>query len=70
MAVKEKLKLVTLDGDETLYPDRRNFEDLNTAHYITTLLQSGVSVAVVTAAGSLTKNDSLSDYNVRVWLSN
>lgn len=51
--MKENLKLVTLDGDETLYPDRRNFNDNNTAHYLTTLLKSGVHIAVVTAAGQL-----------------
>lgn len=52
MAVKSNLKLVTLDGDETLYPDRHNFEDVDTAHYLTTLLRSGVHLAVVTAAGT------------------
>lgn len=51
MAVKSNLRLVTLDGDETLYPDRRNFQDVLSAHYLTTLLQDGVAVAVVTAAG-------------------
>lgn len=51
MAICHNLQLVTFDGDETLYPDGKNFDDINTAQYITTLLENGCAVAVVTAAG-------------------
>lgn len=51
VAVKNQLRLVSFDGDETLYPDGRNFESMDAAYYIVTLLKKGVSIAVVTAAG-------------------
>eukprot|EP01068_Selenidium_serpulae_P016888 Selendium_serpulae@DN6332_c0_g1_i17.p2 len=51
MALKKKLKLLTFDGDETLYPDGQNFEDLDIASYIAMLIKEGINVAIVTAAG-------------------
>jgi len=45
-------KLITFDGDQTLYSDGANFEsNSELAHYIYLLLRNGVFVAVVTAAG-------------------
>lgn len=45
-------KLVTFDGDQTLYSDGANFSsNSELAHYIYLLLLNGVYVAVVTAAG-------------------
>lgn len=45
-------KLITFDGDQTLYSDGANFEsNSELAHYIYLLLLNGVYVAVVTAAG-------------------
>ena len=45
-------KLVTFDGDQTLYSDGANFEsNPQLANYMHLLLQHGVTVAVVTAAG-------------------
>jgi len=46
----KKLGLITFDGDQTLYADQKNFEDLELARRILTLLESGCMVAVVTAA--------------------
>jgi len=44
--------LITFDGDQTLYSDGKNFDSNPTlAYYIYLLLQQGVHVAVVTAAG-------------------
>lgn len=51
MGLKDNLKLITFDGDETLYPDRQCFRNEQTAKYITALLRKGIYVAVVTAAG-------------------
>lgn len=45
-------KMVTFDGDQTLYSDGANFEsNPRLAHYLYLLLKNGVTVAVVTAAG-------------------
>ncbi|CAD7932161.1 unnamed protein product [Amoebophrya sp. A25] len=44
------LKLMTFDGDGTLYVDQKNFDDLFLAQQLLELLQSGVAVALVTAA--------------------
>jgi IMP and pyridine-specific 5'-nucleotidase len=45
-------KLITFDGDQTLYSDGANFEsNPKLANYLYLLLKHGVSVAVVTAAG-------------------
>jgi IMP-specific 5'-nucleotidase len=45
-------RLVTLDGDQTLYSDGANFEsNPSLAFYLYQLLRHGVAVAVVTAAG-------------------
>ncbi|KAL1496099.1 hypothetical protein AB1Y20_014724 [Prymnesium parvum] len=44
------LRLVTFDGDCTLYKDGRDFSDEKLARYISLLLQRGVAVALVTAA--------------------
>ena len=52
MAIKDNLKLITFDGDQTLYSDGGNFEqngELTTG--ILNLLEKGIVVAVVTAAG-------------------
>ncbi|PHJ22331.1 imp-specific 5 -nucleotidase [Cystoisospora suis] len=48
---RSHLRLITMDGDETLYPDGANFTDLRIAKKIAALLQRGTKVAVVTAAG-------------------
>lgn len=45
------LRLITLDGDCTLYSDGKNFEDEKLARFIGLLLCHGVHVALVTAAG-------------------
>eukprot|EP00123_Amoebidium_parasiticum_P018165 comp24121_c1_seq1/m.43736 comp24121_c1_seq1/g.43736 ORF comp24121_c1_seq1/g.43736 comp24121_c1_seq1/m.43736 type:complete len:537 (-) comp24121_c1_seq1:233-1843(-) len=51
-AVAKTLRLVTFDGDETLYPDGHNFNDTNQiADQIVQLLKCGLHVAIVTAAG-------------------
>ncbi|KAI9500834.1 IMP-specific 5-nucleotidase [Coemansia spiralis] len=52
MAIAPQLKLVTFDGDMTLYADGANFEQdsLLTAQLVG-LLKRGVAVAIVTAAG-------------------
>ena len=45
-------KMITFDGDQTLYSDGKNFEDNPClANYLYLLLKHGVTVAVVTAAG-------------------
>ncbi len=45
-------RLVTFDGDQTLYSDGKNFEsNPKLARALALLLQSGVTIAVVTAAG-------------------
>ena len=45
-------KLVSFDGDQTLYSDGANFDsNVQLAHYLYQLLRNGVTVAVVTAAG-------------------
>ena len=46
-------KLITFDGDQTLYSDGANFSSNRSelAHYIYLLLRNGVTIAVVTAAG-------------------
>lgn len=46
-------KMITFDGDQTLYSDGSNFDSKNPrlASYICQLLKHGVIVAVVTAAG-------------------
>jgi IMP and pyridine-specific 5'-nucleotidase len=45
-------RLITFDGDQTLYSDGANFEsNRRLAHYLYLLLKHGVTVAVVTAAG-------------------
>ncbi|EZG45213.1 IMP-specific 5'-nucleotidase [Gregarina niphandrodes] len=45
------LKLVTFDGDETLYPDGHNFEDGELSNLIIHILKTDCHVALVTAAG-------------------
>ena len=45
------LEFVTFDGDCTLYSDGKNFNDTDLASMIRRLLDAGVRVAVVTAAG-------------------
>ena len=45
-------KMITFDGDQTLYSDGANFDsNPNLAQYLYQLLRQGVFVAVVTAAG-------------------
>jgi IMP-specific 5'-nucleotidase len=45
-------KMITFDGDQTLYSDGSNFDsNPNLASYLCQLLKQGVIVAVVTAAG-------------------
>ena len=52
MAIAEGLKLITFDGDQTLYSDGGNFEhDEELSVGIMSLLCRGIKVAVVTAAG-------------------
>ncbi|CBZ50110.1 IMP-specific 5'-nucleotidase, related [Neospora caninum Liverpool] len=48
---RSQLRLITMDGDETLYPDGANFTDERIARNIAALLRRGTKVAVVTAAG-------------------
>mmetsp|Transcript_3837 Transcript_3837/g.7361 ORF Transcript_3837/g.7361 Transcript_3837/m.7361 type:complete len:305 (-) Transcript_3837:485-1399(-) len=50
-AISEHLKLITFDGDQTLYPDGENIGSPKLVDYLTRLLLSGIKVAVVTAAG-------------------
>ena len=52
MAIAPNLKLVTFDGDVTLYDDGANLQkSAPIVKFITELLERGVYVAVVTAAG-------------------
>ncbi|EEC47065.1 predicted protein, partial [Phaeodactylum tricornutum CCAP 1055/1] len=55
MALRKNLngpRLITFDGDQTLYADGANFDsNPRLANYLYLLLRHGVSVAVVTAAG-------------------
>jgi IMP and pyridine-specific 5'-nucleotidase len=53
MAINENLKLITFDGDQTLYNDGGNFDAYNDelALGIIRLLCHGVKVALITAAG-------------------
>ena len=52
LAIRQtQLKLVSFDGDCTLYSDGKDFSDPKLARYITLLLKRGVHVALVTAAG-------------------
>jgi IMP and pyridine-specific 5'-nucleotidase len=45
-------KMITFDGDQTLYTDGANFDsNPRLANYLYLLLRHGVSVAIVTAAG-------------------
>lgn len=45
-------KMITFDGDQTLYSDGSNFDsNPSLASYLCSLLKQGVIVAVVTAAG-------------------
>lgn len=45
-------RLITFDGDQTLYADGANFDsNPRLAHYLYLLLKNGVHIAVVTAAG-------------------
>ena len=45
-------KMITFDGDQTLYSDGANFEsNQELASYLYLLLRNGVTIAVVTAAG-------------------
>eukprot|EP00392_Amoebophrya_sp_AT5.2_P011905 g11995.t1 len=45
-----RLKLMTFDGDQTLYPDQKNLEDLFLAQQLLQLLKANVAIALVTAA--------------------
>lgn len=51
IALTDKLKLLTFDGDETLYPDGENFNDCEMAKYIVQLIKRGVNIGIITAAG-------------------
>jgi len=52
MGVSEELKLITFDGDQTLYGDGMDFENDDTlVDHIVNLLRRGLYIAVVTAAG-------------------
>ena len=52
MAIARKLKLITFDGDKTLYSDGDNFaKDSDLLESIVMLLEHNINVAVVTAAG-------------------
>lgn len=46
----DSLKLMTFDGDQTLYPDQQNLEDPIICELLLTLLKKGVKIALVTAA--------------------
>jgi len=57
-------KMITLDGDQTLYADGKNFEsNPKLALYLELLLRQGVIIAVVTAAGYEYQSDK---YHVRL----
>ncbi|XP_026192719.1 uncharacterized protein LOC34618238 [Cyclospora cayetanensis] len=49
-ASRQRLRLLTLDGDETLYPNGENFCHEEMGRNIAQLLRKGVAVAVVTGA--------------------
>ena len=52
MEIGKNLKLISFDGDQTLYSDGGNFEpDSSLSNALKELLKAGVYVAVVTAAG-------------------
>ncbi|KAJ1940440.1 IMP 5'-nucleotidase [Linderina macrospora] len=52
MAIAGQVKLITFDGDMTLYDDGKNFEENNAlTGLLVNLLRRGVTVAIVTAAG-------------------
>lgn len=52
LAMKSRLKLISFDGDQTLYSDGGNFEENHIiASSIHTLLRAGVRCAMITAAG-------------------
>ena len=48
---EDSLRLLTFDGDCTLYADGQNFDNLELAECITFFLSHGVAIALVTAAG-------------------
>mmetsp|Transcript_26485 Transcript_26485/g.34342 ORF Transcript_26485/g.34342 Transcript_26485/m.34342 type:complete len:437 (-) Transcript_26485:253-1563(-) len=48
---REKLKFMSFDGDCTLYQDGEYFDNPKIAYAIRKLLENGVSVALITAAG-------------------
>ena len=50
-AIGDGLRLLTLDGDCTLYSDGKCFEDPKLCRFLCLLLCHGVTVALVTAAG-------------------
>lgn len=51
LAASKDLRLITFDGDETLYPDGSNLADEHLTDLIISLLRADVHVALVTAAG-------------------
>jgi len=52
MAISQQLKLITFDGDQTLYADGMDFgNDSLLVDHIVSLLERGLHIAVVTAAG-------------------
>eukprot|EP00180_Rhodochaete_pulchella_P000724 Plantae.Rhodophyta-Rhodochaete_pulchella.ctg15543.p1 GENE.Plantae.Rhodophyta-Rhodochaete_pulchella.ctg15543~~Plantae.Rhodophyta-Rhodochaete_pulchella.ctg15543.p1 ORF type:complete len:295 (-),score=34.26 Plantae.Rhodophyta-Rhodochaete_pulchella.ctg15543:505-1389(-) len=51
LAILPTLKLVTFDGDKTLYPDGEALQSRLLVEYLLGLLSRGIMVAVVTAAG-------------------
>jgi len=52
MAITDNLKLVTFDGDLTLYPDGANFpKNSPISDYFVKMLKAGIHIAIVTAAG-------------------
>ncbi|KAJ2706511.1 IMP 5'-nucleotidase [Coemansia sp. IMI 203386] len=52
MAIANSLRLVTFDGDMTLYADGQNFEqDNELTSLLISLLRRNIAVAIVTAAG-------------------
>ena len=54
---KTKLKLITFDGDVTLYPDGSTLLPENPViPYLLTLLSQGIHVGIVTAAGYPDRN--------------
>eukprot|EP00741_Cyanophora_paradoxa_P000889 tig00000448_g859.t1 len=50
-AISDKLRMVTLDGDQTLYEDGGNFALKPLADALVALMEAGIYVALVTAAG-------------------